>query len=146
MSSKNQVVVYPNIEKIFKEQISGTMTFGELKRRCIELSKTLRLRRATFTIEYKAKYSLIYTVKLQGSFGIIKRRSVNLECERIYLNPEWSFDDRIRDHDKVITDVESQIKVLNLPLYHGVDISIMHNDPAQEGNEKALAVFHGSKH
>lgn len=115
------------------EQMSGTMTFGELKRRCIKLSKTLRLRRATFTIEYKAKHSLIYKVKLKGHTGIFKKRIVDLECERVYLNPEWSFEDRIRSYETVITDIESQIQVLNLPFYQSCDVLVMHNGPAPEG-------------
>lgn len=140
MASEIKEKRYPNVEKAFLEQISGTMTFGELKRRCIELSKTLGLRRATFTIEYRAKYSLIYTVRLQGISGFFMTRSVNLECERIYLNPEWSFEDRIRGHDKVITDIESQIKVMNLPFYHRCDIVVMHNGPdqADEGGRTLL--------
>lgn len=135
MASKNQLPVYPNIERIFKDQISGAMTFGELKRRCIELSKTLRLRRATFTIEYKAKHSLIYTVKLKGHFGIFKKRVVDLECERIYLNPEWSFEDRIRSYETIITDIDSQIKVLNLPFYQSCDVAVLHNGPSPESED-----------
>ena len=142
MTSNARVVVYPNVERIFRESISGTMTFGELKRRCIELSKALRLRRAIFIIEYKAKYSLMYTVRLEGNSGLIKRRSVSLVSENVFLNPEWSFDDRIRSYDKVVANIDAQVKVLNLPLFHNVSIVVMHNGCPRE-DEKTLAGFCG---
>lgn len=145
MSSDARLIVYPNAQKIFLDQMSGAMTFGELKRRCIELTKTIGLRNATFFIEYKAKYSLMYKIKLEGISGFIRRRVVSLECEQIYLNPEWSFEDRIRSYDRVITDVASQIRVLNLPLYQGVDVTVMHNGPGtQEDSRKSKDSFFGS--
>lgn len=115
-------------ESLFQEQITGTMTFDELKRRCQVIAKAMKLRKAVFTINYRSNHSVIYTVKLEGHAGLLRKRKVSFTCERIYLNPTWSFEDLVWSREKIITGVKCQMKISAQPFYKKCTVVEVHAD------------------
>lgn len=113
----SSVVFEGYCESLFQEQITGTMTFDELKRRCQVIAKAMKLRKAVFTISYRSNHSVSYTVKLEGHAGLLRKRKVSFTCERIYLNPTWSFEDLVWSREKIVTDVVCTMRISALPFY-----------------------------
>lgn len=120
------VVFNEYCRSLFQEQITGTMTFDELKRRCQAIAKAMKLRKAMITIEYRSNHSVIYRVKLEGHAGLLHKSKISFSCERIYLNPTWSFEDLIWSREKIISDVECRMNIVALPFYRKCSIIEMH--------------------